>query len=269
MSERAQLKLFDIATPRPAVLPDGAVWRTVTTPWQPVSFILQRSRRRSIGFVIDDSGLRVTAPHWVTLAQIDQAVVSRSRWIVEKLQLRHQHLEDRAAAQSLWQQHDRIPYMGRHITLQLAPGQKETRFDGMAQSPRDGDILLLALPMHASGQRIQDSVHAWLQRQATWWFGQRLNHFLQISGQTLHSWRLSSATTRWGSCTSARRILLNWRLIHFRHDVIDYVIAHEVAHLREMNHSKAFWREVERLMPDFAAARLELRRHRPGVLPLI
>lgn len=269
MSRRTQLELFAITTPEPAALPDGARWRTVTTPYQPIGFTLQRSRRRSIGFIIDDTGLRVTAPTWTTLAQIDEAVIARSRWIMEKLQLRQERLAQQATADSLWRQHGQIPYLGRHIGLELCVRSKEVRFDGCPDAPQDGDRLFLPLPDNASEQRIQDSVHAWLQRQARWWFGRRLDHFLTLSGESLHSWRLSAATTRWGSCSSARRIMLNWRLIHFRHELIDYVIAHEVAHLREMNHSKAFWREVERLMPGFAPARLELRRYRPGVLPLI
>lgn len=269
MSRHAQLKLFAVTTPEPAALPDGARWRTVTTPYQSIGFVLQRSRRRSIGFIVDDAGLRVTAPTWTTLGQIDAAVITRSRWIMEKLHLRQQRLEHQATADKLWKHHGRIPYLGIHIGLELCPAQKASQFSGTPDAPHDNDTLLLALPEDASVQRIQDSAHTWLQRQATWWFGQRLEHFLAVSGQKLDSWRLSSATTRWGSCSSARRILLNWRLIHFRHELIDYVIAHEVAHLREMNHSSAFWREVERLMPDFAAARLELRHHRPGVLPLI
>ena len=142
---------------------------------------------------------------------------------------------------------------------------QEARFSGRPDVPEPGDTLSLPLPEQASEQRIQDSVHAWLQRQARWWFGLRLQHFLEISGQSLQSGRLSAATTRWGSCTSARRILLNWRLIHFNHDVIDYVIA-QVAHLREMNHSPPSGAKL-RLMPHYAPARLELKRHRPGVLP--
>lgn len=269
MTHRVQLDLFGVTTSEPAVLPDGARWRTVKTPYQPIGFVLQRSRRRSIGFVVDDAGLRVTAPTWTTLAQIDAAVIARSRWIMEKLLLRQQRLRQQVTATGLWQQHGRIPYLGVNIVFRLDPARKDTQYAGVPHAPGDGDALLLSLPEHASQQRIQDSVHAWLQRQAKWWFGQRLDHFLEISGHALHSWRLSAATTRWGSCSSARRILLNWRLIHFRHELIDYVIAHEVAHLREMNHSPAFWREVERLMPGFAAARLELRQHQPGVLPLI
>jgi len=269
MSRRTQLELFSITTPEPAVLPDGAQWRTVSTALERIGYVLRRSRRRSIGFIIDDTGLRVTAPTWATLSQIDAAVVARSDWIVEKLRLRQQRLQHEAVADTLWKHHGRIPYMGTHITLELHASQKATIFSGAREAPQDGDRLTLALPDDAHHQRIQDTAHAWLAQQARWWFSQRLNHFLAISGQSLQGWRLSSATTRWGSCSSARRIMLNWRLIHFSHDIIDYVIAHEVAHLREMNHSKAFWQELGRLMPDFASAKAVLRHHRPGALPLI
>src|SRR5690554_109114 len=168
MSRHAQLKLFAVTTPEPAALPDGARWRTVTTPYQSIGFVLQRSRRRSIGFIVDDTGLRVTAPTWATRAQIDAAVVARSRWIMEKLQLRQQRLEHQAAADKLWKHQGRIPYLGIHIALKLCAAQKEVQFSGIPEAPRKDDKLVLALPENASEQRIQDSVHTWLQRQATW-----------------------------------------------------------------------------------------------------
>jgi len=269
MNRQKQRELLATAPGKPARLPDGAQWRTVTTAYQPLGFILKRSRRRSIGFIIDDTGLHVTAPHWVTLKQIDDAVMSRSRWIMEKLRDRQSHLEELALARELLTQHGQIPYMGRHIVLKLCDKKKTVRFSGQAPAPQRGDTLYLPLTQDASEERIEHSVHGWLQRQAKWWLGLRLEHFLELSGRSLKGWRLSSAKTRWGACSSAGRITLNWRLIHFRHELIDYVVAHEVAHLREMNHSAAFWREVERLLPGYESARQELRRHRPDTLPLI
>src|SRR5690606_24676448 len=108
---------------------------------------------------------------------------------------------------------------------------------------------------------------AWLQQRAGAVFGSRLAHFLQVSGLKIRRWRLSSAATRWGSCTSDGNIMLNWRLIHFAPSIIDYVIAHELAHLREMNHSRDFWAEVGNIMPDYEAAKNVLRRHDPATLP--
>ena len=78
---------------------------------------------------------------------------------------------------------------------------------------------------------------------------------------------LSSARTRWGCC-SASGIRLNWRLIHLPLDLVDYVVAHELAHLREMNHSARFWAEVARLCPDWRERRAALKKH-GGEIPLI
>lgn len=80
-------------------------------------------------------------------------------------------------------------------------------------------------------------------------------------GVTARSVRLRSQSTRWGSCASSGRLNFNWRLILAPPFVLDYVAAHEVAHLVEMNHSPAFWRTVEQLLPDMARGRAWLKAH--------
>ncbi|WYX23970.1 SprT family zinc-dependent metalloprotease [Achromobacter xylosoxidans] len=255
------------AHPCPDPLPPGARWREVDTDPQPIGFVLLRSRRRSIGFVITDDGLRVTAPNWVTLAQIDDAVREKSRWIVAKLREWHTRKQQLAMAHTRWQAGGELPYLGRRIVLGVGGDSRQTRLSGDAEAPADGDTLWLALPADADQGRIRDAAQAWLQQRAGAWFGARLAHFLQISGLKIRRWRLSSAATRWGSCTSDGNIMLNWRLIHFAPAIIDYVIAHELAHLREMNHSQDFWREVGQILPDFEEAKNVLRRHDPASLP--
>jgi predicted metal-dependent hydrolase len=88
----------------------------------------------------------------------------------------------------------------------------------------------------------------------------RVHHFRQTldvtADPTVH---LSNARTRWGSCHASGRVHLNWRLVQMPLHLIDYVVAHEVAHLLEMNHSQRFWRTVARMVPDYAARRRELR----------
>ena len=123
------------------------------------------------------------------------------------------------------------------------------------------------LEQGADPTRVRDAAQAWLQQRAGDRFGARLAYFLQRTGLTIRRWRLSSAATRWGSCTSDGTIMLNWRLIHFAPDIIDYVIAHELAHLREMNHSQDFWTQVGHILPDFEKAKQALRRHDPAALP--
>ena len=72
---------------------------------------------------------------------------------------------------------------------------------------------------------------------------------------------------RWGSCSSRSGIRLNWRLMHFALPNIDYVVAHELSHLREMNHGPQFWATVQSILPEFESARKALRDHEPDSLP--
>ena len=96
-------------------------------------------------------------------------------------------------------------------------------------------------------------------RQAKTLFTERLNHF---APQLQVHWRrmaLSNAGTRWGSASADGSIRLNWRLIHTKMAVIDYVVAHELSHLRVMDHSPRFWDTVRTVVPDYADLRGQLK----------
>lgn len=254
----------------PPSLPMGAKWREVNTPHQPIGFTLMRSRRRSIGLQITDDGLRVTAPQWVGLRQVDEAVISKAPWILGKLAHYQSRKERLAMAQTQWCDGGQIPYLGKRIRLSLGHALRVAHtFSGNPLAPLEHDLLKLNLPISADHARIRDSVDVWLQGQALAWFRLRLEAFDKQFGLTPAGWRLSAAATRWGSCNCSGNIMLNWRLIHFEPAIIDYVIAHELAHLSFMNHSRDFWQEVERLCPGFQVARDQLRGHDPAALPLL
>ena len=275
-----ELLLSDTSTPTPAwlvapeTIPLGGKWRVVRHGDQAVGFVLIRSRRRSIGFAIIEEGLRITAPNWVTLGQIDEAVVEKMPWILSKLQDWQTRKAQLAMAHTRWKSGGQLPYMGYQITLQIGvPGPHvphgRAHFEGNHDAPEAGQTLWLPLPNDADTHRMREMTQAWLQSRAAAWFDQRIRYFLEKTGLTIRRWRLSSAATRWGSCTSDGNIMLNWRLIHFSPMVIDYVIAHELAHLREMNHSQDFWTEVQQLYPDYHTAKQMLQRHTPEGVPEI
>jgi len=260
----AQLSLFDDnRLLPPAQLVAGSRWREIDTPLQTIGFVLRRSRRKSIGLSVNEDGILITAPKWVTLAQVDNAVREKAHWLLDKLrrcQLRQQQL---AQAQSQWADGGRIPYLGTDLVLRLGNSgcdAPQPLLETTLENPEP--TLRLPLPIQTEPSRIRDTTHAWLQSRAREVFSQRLQHFLQRSGyaSAMRRWRLSGAATRWGSCSSAGDIMLNWRLIHLAPQLIDYVIAHEVAHLRHLNHSADFWQEVQRLLPDFHTARQALRQ---------
>jgi predicted metal-dependent hydrolase len=135
----------------------------------------------------------------------------------------------------------------------LAPAEREIVWDAATRQLR------LPLPLGASAEQIRDLAQAWLQARAKEDFLPRCQRFAAALGVTMKTLRLSSAQTRWGSASADGSIRLNWRLIHFTPAIIDYVVAHELAHLREMNHSPAFWDTVRSVLPDFERSREALR----------
>lgn len=254
---------------RPASLPAGSRWQEVETPWQTIGFMLRTSRRKTVGLTISDDGLVVAAPAWVPRKQLAEIVQSKAPWILRKLRALHERQQHLATSDALWRDGGRFPYLGEYMALAIRPEIGAPHFSGDPAQPRSGDTLSLPLQADSSPDRIRERTYAWLQQQATQRFDARLAHFCQLAGSTLRGWRLAAPNGRWGSCSSDGRIMLNWRLIHFPAEIVDYVVAHEVAHLRHMNHGPDFWREVGQLFPDFAQARQALKPHHPGSLPLL
>ena len=236
--------------------------RALQLPGALVAYHLVRSRRRSIGLLVGAEGLSVRAPLRSTLAAVDAALQGKAAWIVRKLAHTQQLQQRQEQARIDWGDGALLPYLGAPLQLRLAAGEP---LAGTLHSEGDGDgdglcaVLRLGLPAHASAAQLRAAVQAWLMRRAQAHFTARLNHFAPLLGVQWRSLRLSNAKTRWGSAKADGSIRLNWRLLHYRPAVIDYVVAHELAHLREMNHSPAFWRWVASVVPDHVALRRSLR----------
>lgn len=228
-----------------------------------LEYRLLRSKRRSIGFLIDDDGLRITAPKWVPIAEIENAIREKQRWICTKLAERRERSARRLQPHMQWRDGATLPYLGRELTLRIIAAQSAgILYDATAQD------LTVSLPPNAGEQQLKDRVQGWLQLEAKRIFAERLPVYAEKLGVSYQSFALSSATTQWGSCTIEGRIRLNWRLIHFALPMIDYVIAHELSHLREMNHSPRFWATVQSVFPEFESARRTLRESGPETMPI-
>jgi predicted metal-dependent hydrolase len=226
-----------------------------------VAYALRRSRRRSIGFVIGEEGLAVSAPRWVGVGEIESALREKAAWILRKLQEQRERASRLAAARVEWREGTTIPFLGEAVILVLDPRTTGAvlHSDATALPGVPRLTLHLGLPQAAAAAQIRDAVQSWLQRQARRIFEERCHLFAQRLGVQMKRLSLSSASTRWGSASADGSIRLNWRLVHFALPVIDYVVTHELAHLREMNHSAAFWDVVRSVMPDYESARGTLR----------
>ena len=212
-----------------------------------VDYVLVRRRgRRGVGLKVDGHGLTVSAPSTWPLARIEAVVRESERWVVKKVA----EWSARRVPSISWSGGARLPYLGGGLELQLATGSR---------------TLAVALPgalrvMTRDGAEdsIRRAVVAWYKRTARELLVPRVMELCARAGIAQPKVMISSAMARWGSCNSDREVRLAWRLVKAPRELIDYVICHELAHLRHMNHSAAFWAEVERQLPGHAALRKRL-----------
>jgi predicted metal-dependent hydrolase len=226
-----------------------------------IAYELRRARRRTIGFVIGAEGLTVSAPRWVGLGEIEAALREKGHWILRKLHEQQERTRRLERARIEWRDGTAVPFLGETVIVVLDP-----RITGSVLKQAEATLpgvpsltLHLGLPQEATPEQIRDAVQSWLQRQAKRVFEERCAVFAERLKVQVRRLALSAAATRWGSANADGSIRLNWRLVHFALPVIDYVVAHELAHLREMNHSAAFWDVVRSALPEFEAARGALR----------
>lgn len=214
-----------------------------------VTYTIKRSRRRNaIAILVDEDGVRVGAPWHATHGAIERLLQKHAEWVLRKLD----EWQVRRATARRWADGEALMLLGEPITLKLHRGDDSVQLDG--------SDLVVSAP--ADCTRTARRVHGWLHDQALRCFTERVSHYASLLDvERATSVVLSSARTRWGSCHTSGRIHLNWRLVQMPMRLVDYVVAHEVAHLIEMNHSPRFWRAVGRVIPDYAERRRELRRN--------
>lgn len=212
-----------------------------------IALTLRQSARRSFALQVDHRGARVAVPHGTAWPAVERFVRMHGTWLRTRLAA----LATRPAAPVLAIADGAVlPLFGRGARLRLGAVARGAAWRLGADGAEE-----LWLSARADAAAVVRALRA---RGLAWYRG-RVEEYCHRLGLPAPAVGLSSARTRWGSCSRASGIRLHWRLIHLEPALIDYVVAHEVAHLVEMNHSPRFWAVVEGLYPDWRAARQRLR----------
>ncbi len=209
---------------------------------------LIRSKRKTVAIIVQRDGkVIVRAPLKASERQIRQFVESKTGWIAEK---KIQMQEQTPALQKKFTAGERFPYLGQEYALSVVSGPRAgLRFEGgfsLNQNSQSEAALLFEKWYKAAARKI---------------LTERARLYAQKFGLKYQKIRISSARTRWGSCSSRGTLSFTWRLVMAPLEVVDYVVVHELAHLRVQNHSAAFWVEVAKMMPDFKPRRDWLKKN--------
>ncbi|MEQ1600926.1 MAG: M48 family metallopeptidase [Methylophilaceae bacterium] len=221
------------------LLPDGSR----------IPYRLELRPRKTIGMRISVEGLIVHAPQRISQSQLEQILLSKINWIQRKLETR----QERVIETMQWRDGANLLLLGNTIKLSV-----KQHNHSRAIAYRAG-VLQVALPGVEDELAIARKVLQWYQKQALTDFGRRIELLAAKLDVPTPKLFISNARTRWGSCNSKNEIRLSWRLLQAPPHIINYVTAHELAHLKEMNHSVKFWTVVERIFPDYRNAEQELK----------
>lgn len=212
-----------------------------------VPYRLRRSRRRrTLGLTVTTSEVRIHAPSWTPRAEIEGYVRKQHDWLQRAwARMQSRVPQPLVLAEPL----SEVRYLGRVLALDIRPAL-------FSEVQRRGNTLCIYAPHDADTGTL---IRAWLLTRAERLLAWRLARIARRMGRAPSRFALSNAQTQWGSCTRRGHVRLNWRLVQASLSLIDYVAAHELAHLVHLDHSPRFWAKVAELCPDALARRAELR----------
>ncbi len=233
---------------RKLIAPPAVEQRAALLAGKHITYTLKRSgKRRSIGLRIDDRGLTVSVPLRASEKWLQSVLQDKAFWVVEKLD----GWQTCKPPEIRWQDGEKIDYLGELLELRVVQSLFATPVHH-----RNKELWVFVSGDH---DRIEQAVSLWYRSQAEQFFVRRVAHFAPLLDVVPRAVKLTEAKTQWGSCTAQGLVRLNVQLIKLPERLIDYVVVHELAHLRELNHSASFWRVVESVCPDYASLRAELK----------
>ncbi|HBV21907.1 MAG TPA: M48 family peptidase [Nitrosomonas sp.] len=221
-----------------------------------IDYELKRSQRRSIGLKISHLGLQVSAPFGLPITEVDSVLHNKADWILKKLAI----WQNKTPLNSAGTEHINglYPLLGVFWKPALsACGQIQ-----MTPAHDNGALMPSGFDTLFTPEQTRKWIMAWYHQQAITCFSERITLYANKLNVPKPPFKLSQARTRWGSCNSRGIIRLNWCLIQMPLHLVDYVVTHELCHLIEMNHSRAFWILVESVYPDYLRARRELKAYK-------
>ena len=237
--------------------------RQITLHNHVVPYHIERTRRKTIGMLVDENGLRVRAAPRVSIAEIERILHSKTDWILKalhKAHIRAQAPERKSFVPKLdFSDGQEVTLLGRTVVIRW--GNAVYAPDWQAQSQAPLQELWVKRPRNDTPELIASAIEAALDAYFLKYLNNRAEQFAHTHGLVYRQIALSSARTTWGTCRRDGLIRMNWRLVFLDAQLVDYVLAHELAHTVHMNHSPKFWQQVGVLCPDYLHLRKQMKQY--------
>ena len=213
--------------------------------------VVRTNRKKTASIKIVDGSVQVIVPQKLSDVRVDELIQKRTPWIRQKLR---QQLETVIPKPKEYVSGESFTYLGRNYRLKLVSG-------GMREVRLKGGYLELGISKGTKERDIRNALVEWYEVHALARLTEKTNRYAGIMGVSPNSISVRDYKARWGSCSSKGEISYNWRIIIAPHHIVDYVVVHELCHLKHPNHSPAYWKSVKREISDYEEHRQWLKEH--------
>lgn len=211
------------------------------------SYEIIKKKVKRISIRIDEKGqIKVTLPLFVEYDKGRQFVLEKREWIVKQYQKIQEEQEKRGDFSNKLEENSKLYYCGKPLSLHFVI-RKSAR---AVRVEKVGERIVITGPKLSREEKIM-ALTGWFRNMAKIRITKRVEDLGQKMGLSFGTVRIKDQKSRWGSCSSRKNLNFNWRLIMAPDEVLDYVVIHELSHLKEMNHSVRFWNLVAQWMPDY------------------
>lgn len=224
-----------------------------------VEYTLVKTNRKTIGITVYANGeVRVSAPYRASEKQIKEIIESKADWIIKKVNKIHS-----IKSTSIYRHFvdgEKLLYLGNEYQLII-----ESKNCSKAEVVLNEDVMSIwvcipnEVPLEERQKFIKELLIKWYSQRFCEIVKNKIQKFSKQIGVKVNRIAIKNQKTRWGSCSKKGNINLNWRLVMSPCNIIDYVIVHELCHLKVMNHSKEFWDVVKSVIPDYTERRKWLK----------
>lgn len=216
---------------------------------------VQRSNRaKSADLIVEHRQIRIVVPKETAIAQIERIIAKKDRWIRQKLRLQSTIIEPKPKE---FISGEAFPYLGKNYRLKVIYGSK----DHVAL--RLGRIEVCVAERRGSKgteDRVRSLLVAWYRERALKRINEKVEKYSKRLGVKPKSVKVRDYKSRWGSCILPSTVSFNWRIVMAPHKIIDYVVVHELCHLKYHDHSERFWSTVDRTVCDSEGSRVWLKK---------
>lgn len=217
-----------------------------------IAEVIRSPRKRTADIRVEDGAVSVVVPTELSIERIDSLLKTKRKWIKEKIALQ----QDKAPASSRqFVSGEAYPYLGRNYRLKVVKGN----FTPVRLI--HGRLLVSTPEGSQQPHMIRNALVRWYKRQAMLKLTEKISRYIGRVGAKPKSIGVKSFKSRWGSCTQEGHIDFNWQIMMAPNRMVDYVVVHELCHLLRHDHSPEYWKEVERIIPDYQQCRNWLREH--------